>query len=254
MSKYKGHTPEPWEVITGELDGGYLGVANNEVERMICRVSPIDDVDPIDKANAAIIADAPKLARENEELSARLDKAQSVWVSEANAAHTKNRRLRAELAELKDANVPDSKRKMLPKSPEGYLRSRAQRVRNYPTIHNALAQWLNEAANEVETLRAECERLRDAMGAVWDYLQKHSPWSTSNDMEWADEIICGIDQLLANRTDKKWPLFAGNGVYVCPVCGWEGSKDHYDAHECIRDDARAALASTEPEVKEDGDG
>lgn len=42
---------------------------------------------------------------------------------------------------------------------------------------------------------AEIAHMRTQQAAVWRYLQSVSPWSESNDMDWADEIICGIDGL-----------------------------------------------------------
>lgn len=44
---------------------------------------------------------------------------------------------------------------------------------------------------------AEIAHMRTQQAAVWRYLQSVSPWSESNDMDWADEIICGIDGLRA---------------------------------------------------------
>lgn len=65
------------------------------------------------------------------------------------------------------------------------------------------------AKDNPTAILAEIDRLREALGSaesrtkelekncevVWDYLQKHSPWSESNDMAWCDEIITGIDML-----------------------------------------------------------
>lgn len=72
------------------------------------------------------------------------------------------------------------------------------------------AQYLIAAVNLVNTHaaeiaglgaeNAELKRLHLLMDseetAVWNYLQKVSPWSESNDMLWSDEIITGIDGLI----------------------------------------------------------
>ena len=43
-----------------------------------------------------------------------------------------------------------------------------------------------QLADEDEKYRAEGEK------AIWDAVQELSPWTESNDMEWADEILCGL--------------------------------------------------------------
>lgn len=57
-----------------------------------------------------------------------------------------------------------------------------------------------------EKLQAECDgkqkqihRRANAMNAVYDELQRVAPWSESNDMDWADEMICGIGLLVQDK-------------------------------------------------------
>lgn len=47
----------------------------------------------------------------------------------------------------------------------------------------------------IEGLEADKANSERQDAAVWRYLQSVSPWSPSNDMEWCDEIITGIDFL-----------------------------------------------------------
>jgi len=76
-------------------------------------------------------------------------------------------------------------------------------------------------AEVVEGLQAEVKRLRGVIlrdspretegnrslrmmtSAVWNYLQKVSPWTVSNDMQWGDEIITGIDLLLQRAKEAE---------------------------------------------------
>lgn len=66
---------------------------------------------------------------------------------------------------------------------------------------------------EVERLRAEVAEARRVNlladteeTAVWNYLQRVSPWSESNDMLWSDEIITGIDLLIQRATEAEAEL------------------------------------------------
>jgi hypothetical protein len=56
---------------------------------------------------------------------------------------------------------------------------------------------------------------RSNMQAVWDYLKRVSPWAESNDMDWADEIICGIS-LLQERAEYRHELEA----FVQRIAQW----------------------------------
>lgn len=55
--------------------------------------------------------------------------------------------------------------------------------------------YVDAVLKERNELRRTVEEGSKEMKAVWDYLQRVSPWSESNDMDWADEIICGIGGL-----------------------------------------------------------
>ena len=61
------------------------------------------------------------------------------------------------------------------------------------------------AAAKAAEIQAELNHHTKQQILVWDYLQKVSPWSPSNDMEWADEVICGIDQLLGKIEESERP-------------------------------------------------
>jgi len=50
-------------------------------------------------------------------------------------------------------------------------------------------------AERIRTLEDKLDKTHAEMSVVWDYLQEASPWSESNDMGWADEIISGIGLL-----------------------------------------------------------
>lgn len=55
--------------------------------------------------------------------------------------------------------------------------------------------YVDAVLKERNELRRAVEEGSKEMKAVWDYLQRVSPWSESSDMDWADEIICGIGGL-----------------------------------------------------------
>lgn len=38
-------------------------------------------------------------------------------------------------------------------------------------------------------------------GAIWDAVQKLSPWHESNDMPWCDEILCGLSGALRDKEE-----------------------------------------------------
>lgn len=71
-----------------------------------------------------------------------------------------------------------------------------------------IATALNEptkpaSEDDSARLRHEVEQWRRSTRAVWDYVQKYAPWSESNDMDWSDEVITGIGQLIQERDDAK---------------------------------------------------
>lgn len=64
----------------------------------------------------------------------------------------------------------------------------------------------SEAIAHVAKLQAECDgkqkqihRRANAMNAVYAELQRVAPWSESNDMDWVDEMLCGISLLAQER-------------------------------------------------------
>jgi DNA repair ATPase RecN len=78
MSKYKGHTPGPWEVAATEfnnnehgLPAGHVALSvypQGEQDYPVCLVAPADNITDTDRANAKLIADAPRLAEKVKEL------------------------------------------------------------------------------------------------------------------------------------------------------------------------------------------
>jgi hypothetical protein len=77
----------------------------------------------------------------------------------------------------------------------------------------ALAANVARAADYRDQLLAALERAASAESkfhAVYAYLWKVAPWSESNDMDWADEMICGIDLLLQRAETAEAALAAAN--------------------------------------------
>lgn len=52
---------------------------------------------------------------------------------------------------------------------------------------------------EVDSKQKQIHRRANAMNAVYAELQRVAPWSESNDMDWADEMIVGIGLLAQER-------------------------------------------------------
>lgn len=73
-----------------------------------------------------------------------------------------------------------------------------------PLIRRAFEALRNDLAKVIR----ERDYCQQEMQAVWTYLQSVSPWSESNDMDWSDEIICGIDILKQDHDD--WKQTAAN--------------------------------------------
>lgn len=82
-------------------------------------------------------------------------------------------------------------------------------------------EWQEEHAR---ALKAEAERdaLRTDRKTLWDFVQKVSPWSESNDMPWIDEVMCGIS-LLAQERDALRKRIEDAPVGVFDLC--------YNGHE-----------------------
>jgi hypothetical protein len=77
----------------------------------------------------------------------------------------------------------------------------------------ALAANVARAADYRDQLLAALERAASAESefhAVYAYLWKVAPWSESNEMDWADEMICGIDLLLQRAETAEAALAAAN--------------------------------------------
>lgn len=57
-----------------------------------------------------------------------------------------------------------------------------------------LAPRITELRTELATALAQLKEAESNKGteAIWNALQEIAPWAESNDMDWADEILCGI--------------------------------------------------------------
>jgi hypothetical protein len=92
----------------------------------------------------------------------------------------------AELIELCDRWIEEESDDLACQVQEGgpYEGSRLRNVRK-----------IRDVLKRIADLEFNDRHARSNMQAVWDYLQKVSPWATSNDMDWSDEIIYSIFQL-----------------------------------------------------------
>ena len=84
-----------------------------------------------------------------------------------------------------------------------------------------------------DVLSMERERAEGEI-AIWNIVQSMSPWAKSNDMEWADEIICGLDGIEQKLRQYELSLLK-HAVVKCgtdpddaPILGW------YECQECKR--------------------
>lgn len=49
-----------------------------------------------------------------------------------------------------------------------------------------------ELQAELDRLKHDWDEFTSGSNLIWDELQKIAPWADSNDMDWCDEILCGI--------------------------------------------------------------
>lgn len=52
---------------------------------------------------------------------------------------------------------------------------------------------VEELQAELDQLKHDWDAFASGTGLIWDELQKIAPWAESNDMDWCDEILCGIN-------------------------------------------------------------
>lgn len=77
---------------------------------------------------------------------------------------------------------------------------------------------------------------------VWDYLQKVSPWTESNDMPWVDEIICGIDQLVEEKSDWQQRFKEAADLLAC-VSQQVGNAAPDDRRHCLTPEVRDGISA-----------
>lgn len=53
--------------------------------------------------------------------------------------------------------------------------------------------------DKLDSLQKQIHRRANAMNEVYAELQRVAPWSESNDMDWADEMICGINLFVQDK-------------------------------------------------------
>lgn len=80
-----------------------------------------------------------------------------------------------------------------PGRPDGEPGYTAAQLRAYADARCAKLQ------EERDGKQKQIHRRANAMNAVYDELQRVAPWSESNDMDWADEMIAGINLLAQER-------------------------------------------------------
>lgn len=83
-------------------------------------------------------------------------------------------------------------------------------------ILEIITRYLTPATAELHSLRTRVKELEEdkayrsrEMGVVWAMVQAISPWRESNDMNWSDEISCGLraleERLAANESGQVRP-------------------------------------------------